>query len=115
MSSDEQRAIERLKEGEKLIRRAEKALTEIKVAQGLADEHASVLAALRIYIKGDPGKSLEELLTAAGDLRSKPSLDDVLGERGAQPKESRSFDDVLSQKPKKRSLDDLLSPDPKPE
>ena len=114
MSFDEQRAIERHKEGEKLIRRAEKALTEIKVAQGLSNEHASVLAALRIHIKGDPGKSLEELLSAAGDLSSRQSLDDVLGETGS-PKPKRSLDDVLSQKPKKRSLDDILSPNPKQE
>lgn len=83
-------------EDERLLRRAEKALSQIKFAQGLSDEHASVLAALRIRLKGDPGKSLEDLLTAAGDLGS-PGLDDLL-ERSERPK--RSLDDVLSQPPK---------------
>src|SRR5436305_1623091 len=53
------------RDDEKLLRRAEKVLTEIKVAQGLANEHASVLAALRIRLKGDAGKKLEDLLEAA--------------------------------------------------
>ncbi len=114
MSADRERAIERLKEGEKLIRRAEKALTEIKVAQGLADEHASVLAALRIYLKGDPGKSLEDLLTAAGDLGTTTSLEGLLDEKGAQ-KGKRTLDDVLAEKRKKPTLDDVLSPKPKSE
>jgi hypothetical protein len=80
------------------LQRAEEALTEIKVAQGLSDRHASVLAALRIRLKGSAGKSLEEMLEAAGDLdpdrldqkinevegRRKPSLDDLL--RKPKPK-----------------------------
>jgi hypothetical protein len=83
---------------EELLQRAEEALTEIKVAQGLSDRHASVLAALRIRLKGSAGKSLEEMLEAAGDLdpdrldhkinevegRRKPSLDDLL--RKPKPK-----------------------------
>ena len=81
----------------KLLRRAEKALTEIKVAQGLTDEHASVLAALRIRLRGDPGKSLEDLITAAGDLSSGRDLSSMLDE---EPKPKRSLDDVLSQPPK---------------
>jgi hypothetical protein len=85
---------------EKLLRRAEQALTEIKVAQGLSDRHASVLAALRIRLKGDPGKSLDDMLEAAGDLTSGNGLDDLLAQE---------------QKPKK-SLDDLLRErKPKPE
>jgi hypothetical protein len=88
----------RAREDEKLLRRAERALTEIKVAQGLADDHASVLAALRIRLKGDPGKSLEDLLTAAGDLESGTKLDSLLGHT---PEDSKgSLDDVLAQKPK---------------
>jgi hypothetical protein len=83
-------------EDEKLLRWAEKALSEIKVAQGLSDQHASVLAALRIRLKGDPGKSLEDLLTAAGDLGG-PEVGDLLGR---EPKRKRSLDDVLAQKPK---------------
>jgi hypothetical protein len=83
-------------EDEKLLRRAEKALSEIKVAQGLSDQHASVLAALRIRLRGDPGSSLEDLLTAAGDLGG-PNLGDLLEEPG---KARRSLDDILTQKPK---------------
>jgi hypothetical protein len=49
--------------------RAKPILTEIKVAEGLSDRHASVLAALRIRLKGSAGKSLEEMLEAAGDLK----------------------------------------------
>ncbi len=84
---------------ENLMRRAEEALTEIKVAQGLSERHASVLAALRIRLKGTAGKSLEEMLEAAGDLepdrleqkmadvegRRKPSLDDLLGKPKPKP------------------------------
>lgn len=114
MGTEQERAIERVKDGEKLLRRAEKALTEIKVAQGLSDEHASVLAALRIYLKGDPGKSLEDLLTAAGDLGSTISLEGLLEEKGAQKKKT-SLDDVLTQKRKKPTLDDILAPKPKTE
>jgi hypothetical protein len=88
---------QRLRDDEKLLRRAEKALTEIKVTQGLSDTQASVLAALRIRLKGDPGKSLEDLLTAAGDLSSGSKLDSLLE---GEEKPKRSLDDVLAQKPK---------------
>jgi hypothetical protein len=94
MSEEELR--DRIAGDEKLLRRAEKALTQIKVAEGLSEEHAGVLAALRIRLKGDAGKSLEELIDAAGDLGG-PELGDLLTE-GPTPK--RSLDDVLSQKPK---------------
>jgi hypothetical protein len=87
----------RLREDEKLLRQAEQALAEIKVAQGLSDSHASVLAALRIRLKGDPGKNLEDLLEAAGDLGSGPRLDSLMGE---EEKPKRSLDDILSEKPK---------------
>jgi hypothetical protein len=83
---------------EELLAEAEEALTEIKVSQGLSDRHASVLAALRIRLKGSAGKSLEEMLAAAGDLKPgleeelakaeserKPSLDDLLAERKQKP------------------------------
>ena len=83
---------------EELLARAEEALTEIKVAQGLSDRHASVLAALRIRLKGSAGESLEELLEAAGDLRP-----DSLEEKMAETERNR-----------KPSLDDLLSKEPKP-
>jgi hypothetical protein len=94
--ADEEALRQRLGDDEKLLRRAEKALTEIKVAQGLSEDHAGVLAALRIRLKGDAGKSLEDLITAAGDLGG-PELEDLL-EQGPKPK--RSLDDILTQKPK---------------
>lgn len=84
-----------MEEDEKLLRRAEQALAEIKVAQGLSDEHASVLAALRIRLKGDPGsRSLDDLLSAAGDLGKGPRIDELMERK--QP-EKRSLDDVLKQ------------------
>ena len=91
---------------ERLLVLAEETLTEIKVSKGLSEPHAAVLAALRIRLKGDPGKSLEDLLAAAGDLEG-PKLDDVLERSSEKP--SPSIDDLLSKAEKpKRSLDDLL-------
>ena len=84
---------------EKLLAQAEQALIEIKINNGLSDRHASVLAALRIRLKGSAGKSLEEMLAAAGDL--KPGLEEEL---------------VKGESERKPSLDDLLSPrKPKPD
>ena len=83
---------------EGLLKQAEEALTEIKVAQGLSDRHASVLAALRIRLKGSAGKSLEEMLEASGDLEP-----DRLEQEMAKADDER-----------KPSLDDLLSNEPKP-
>ena len=87
---------------EELLQRAEQALTEIKVHQGLSEHHAAVLAALRIRLKGSAGASLDELLEAADDEQSADTLDAKLAEadRGS-----------------KLSLDDLLAaePDPKPD
>lgn len=82
---------------EELLSRAEQALTEIKVAQGLSEEHASVLAALRIRLKGSAGKSLEEMLEAAGDLRP-ASLEEKLAE--VEGKRKPSLDDLLAEEPK---------------
>jgi Arc/MetJ family transcription regulator len=83
----------------KLIAKAEEALTEIKVNQGLSERHEAVLAALRIRLKGSAGKSLEEMLEAADDAepdrlgeaiaksesKSKPSLDDLLSKEKPKP------------------------------
>ncbi len=96
MPTARRETLTRVEEDEKLLRRAEKALTEIKVAQGLSDEHASVLAALRIRLKGDPGKKLEDLIDAAGDLSS-PGLESLLQQ---EPPAKQSLDDVLARKPK---------------
>jgi len=95
--ADDEALRQRLKDDEKLIRWAEKALTEIKVAEGLSEEHAGVLAALRIRLKGEAGKSLEDLISAAGDL-GKPHLDELMSEEKVPKK--RSLDDVLQEKPK---------------
>lgn len=82
---------------EELLRRAEQALTEIKVAQGLSEPHASVLAALRIRLKGSAGKSLEEMLDAANDPEPE-GLDQKLAEVERRPKPS--LDDLLKNEPK---------------
>jgi hypothetical protein len=81
-----------------LLKRAEQALTEIKVNNGLSEEHAAVLAALRIRLSGTAGKSLEEMLAASEDRPDdldakiaqaegapKPSLDDLLGQPESKP------------------------------
>ena len=97
---------EHSRDDERLLARAEEALTEIKVSKGLSEPHAAVLAALRIRLKGDPGKNLDELLAAAGDLEG-PTLDEEIERSQAKP--SSSIDDLLSKPEKpKRSLDDLL-------
>jgi hypothetical protein len=94
------------RDDKRLLARAEEALTEIKVSKGLSEPHAAVLAALRIRLKGDPGKSLDDLMAAAGDLDG-PKLDDVFERSQEEP--SPSIDDLLSKADKpKRSLDDLL-------
>jgi hypothetical protein len=100
---------------EALLRRVERTLTEIKVASGLSEHHASVLAALRIRLKGDPGKNLEDLLTAAGDVGS-PTLEDLVAE-GPKPASKGSLDEVLSRERKpKTSLDDVMGESaPKPD
>jgi hypothetical protein len=81
-----------------LLKRAEQALTEIKVNQGLSEEHAAVLAALRIRLTGAADKTLEEMLAASEDRpddlsdkmaeaerAKKPSLDDLLGQPESKP------------------------------
>jgi len=101
MTGDHERA-----DDERLLARAEEALTEIKVSSGLSEPHAAVLAALRIRLKGDPGGNLDDLMAAAGDLGG-PTLDDVVEASQGQP--VSSLDDLLSKADKpKRSLDDLL-------
>lgn len=88
-------------EDEELLARAEQALTEIKVSRGLSDQQASVLAALRIRLKGSADKSLEEMLEAAGDDLRPDRLGEALEKAEGKPK---------------TTLDDLLGkPKPKPE
>jgi hypothetical protein len=71
----------------KLIRRAEQALAEIDRGPGLSNEQADVLAALRIRLEGKPRKSLDDLLTAAGDISGKnKNLEDLVSEGGDDPR-----------------------------
>jgi hypothetical protein len=81
---------------DQLLARAEEALTEIKVNQGLSERHAAVLAALRIRLKGSAGKSLEEMLAAAEDRPD--TLEQKLAEAERTPKSS--LDDLLTKEPK---------------
>jgi hypothetical protein len=67
----------------KLIRRAADALAEIDRGPGLSDRHADVLAALRIRLEGKQRASLEDLLSAAGDVGAGKKRD--LGDALAAP------------------------------
>ena len=86
-----------LVDDKELLARAEEALTEIKVNQGLSEHHAAVLAALRIRLKGSDGKSLEEMLEAADDP-APGSLEEKLAEAERAPKPS--LDDLFANEPK---------------
>jgi hypothetical protein len=83
---------------ETLMAKAEEALTEIKVNQGLSERHEAVLAALRIRLRGSAGKSLEEMLEAAEDAPTDRLAEEMA--KAEQGKE-RSLDDLLSEQPKK--------------
>lgn len=86
---------------EELLAKAEQALTEIKVSQGLSDHHASVLAALRIRLTGSAGESLDELLAAAGDVGPDDRLEEAIEQAGTTQAKKPSLDDLLAQqKPK---------------
>ena len=85
---------------EELLARAEQALTEIKVSQGLSERHAAVLAALRIRLKGSDLSSLESLLEAADDEPESSALDDAVAEAERKRAGKPSLDDLLSKEPK---------------
>jgi hypothetical protein len=87
---------------DELLARAEEALTEIKVSQGLSEHHAAVLAALRIRLKGSDMASLDALLEAADDDEPGSSrLDDAVAEAERKREGKASLDDLLAQpKPK---------------
>lgn len=76
----------------KLLQRAAEALAEIDRATGLIEHQADVLAALRIRIEGKERSSLEDLLSATGDVGAKRDLGDVLG--GGAESKSREWPDV---------------------
>ncbi len=91
-----------MSDDEELLAKAEEALTEIKVNQGLSDHHASVLAALRIRLKGSAGESLDELLAAAGDVGPDDRLAEEIERARAAKAGKPSLDDLLTQKKTKR-------------
>ena len=83
-----------------LLALAEQTLTEIKINHGLSEHHASVLAALRIRLKGSDLSSLEDLLEAAdepGSRRLEDEVADAERRSGSKP----SLDDLLAEPPKK--------------
>lgn len=86
-----------MSEDDDLLKQAEQALSEIDRQQGLSDEHADVLAALRIRIYGAPKKTLDDALRAAGDLKGKKVAFDEVPEQPKKP----SLDEALKQPPKK--------------
>ncbi len=73
-----------VEEDRKLIQRAAEVLGEIDRGPGLNGPQADVLAALRIRLEGKPRGSLEDLISAAGEISSKKDLGDVLA--GGEPK-----------------------------
>lgn len=74
------------KSDRKLIADAAQVLGEIDRSTGLSDEQADVLAALRIRLEGKKRASLDELLSAAGDISGKKDLGDVLTSPAPEPK-----------------------------
>ena len=71
------------REDRKLIDRAALALAELSRGPGISDEHADVLAALRIRLEDKSRASLEELLTVTEDLGGKKDLGEVLDGAGS--------------------------------
>lgn len=79
MADDEiQQLKHQIKADRKLIQQAANVLGEIDRGPGLSGPQADVLAALRIRLEGKPRGSLEELISAAGDISSKKDLGDIL-------------------------------------
>lgn len=74
---DSARLREQARSDRKLFEQAAQVLAEIDRSQGLSDEHADVLAALRIRLEGRRRASLDELLSAAGDISGKKDLTDA--------------------------------------
>ena len=65
-------------EDRKLIQQAANVLGEIDRGPGVSGPQADVLAALRIRLEGKARGSLEDLISAAGDISSKKDLGDIL-------------------------------------
>lgn len=75
---------------EDLLRKAEQVLGELDRTSGLIEEHAEVLAALRIRIHGAPRKTLDEVLKAAGNIKGRRALEDL-----EAPKVAGSLEDAF--------------------
>jgi hypothetical protein len=73
-----QKLRDQAKENRRLIQQAANVLGEIDRGPGLSGPQADVLAALRIRLEGKPRGSLEDLISAAGDISSKKDLGDIL-------------------------------------
>lgn len=79
MPDDElKRLRQQARDDRKLIERAAQALAEVGRAQGLSNENADVLTALRIRLEGKPRASLEDLFATTADLGGGKDLGDVL-------------------------------------
>lgn len=85
-----------ISEDRKLIEQAAQVLAEIDRGPGITDEHADVLAALRIRLEGKPRASLEELLSVTKDIKGKKDLGAVLG--GADEPSSEGWPEIKEKK-----------------
>jgi hypothetical protein len=93
LSEELKKVREQTRSDRKLIERAASALAEIDRGPGLDDVHVEVLAALRIRLEGKPRASLEDLLTAVGDIKGTKDLGDVLA--GGEPSGSTEWPEVI--------------------
>ena len=84
------------REDRKLFQKAADALAEIDRNHGLDDHHADVLATLRIRVEGKQRASLDDLLTATGDISGKRDLGDALG--ATEKKKSSDWPEIEEQK-----------------
>ncbi|HEX2258185.1 MAG TPA: hypothetical protein VHJ40_00375 [Actinomycetota bacterium] len=82
---------------ERLLRLAEQTLAEIDRSSGLIDEHAEVLAALRLRLFGVSRKSLDDAIKAAGELKGRRRLEDL-----DVPKSRGSLEDAFKMPEKKK-------------
>ncbi len=79
MTEDELRRLRaQARADKKLFETAAQVLAEIDRVDGLSDDHADVLAKLRLRVEGKERKSLEELLDVTSDISGKKDLAEVL-------------------------------------
>jgi hypothetical protein len=100
MSEEELKKLrERERKDRKLIDRAARVLAEIDRAEGLSDEHADVLAALRIRLEGKARASLEDLIATTGEISGKKDLGDVLSDPGGSKSDWPTVEDKKKEWP----------------